>query len=509
MYTVSRLAVVLGLIATPHLAAAQQVELISDDGLLSVEGTLQDFDGKMISVATSYGLIKIPASEVLCKGDCPAGVSLAANDTAWNVSFESARQRILMRTLLSLDFVADNAGVEVEADANGVDIKTAAPASMSTLTYVDQDDDANLRFELGSRAATSFIPGVSLNPADADGRQAFELAIEPFAIVLGDNTGVEALSFENLAEIYSGDYSNWSELGGNDLDIQLYATANAQIQLESLEAGVLRPFDKTASLSILRLANDEKLAQFAAASEGGIGLVSFSAIDPAEATPILNACGGLVRPNAISIANGTYPLTVSSYAVLENSDGVDATTILLDSLSGDAIQNLISASGFASQQITRVPSQIKGARLSKILSTEWPEGLTLAAGGMINDLFAAEQLSIRFDGTPGTDAALARARGDFVRLAEAMERGDFEDHEVIFVGFSNLDGAATALQAADRAAEQMLADFIAFSPAAARTKGTSLRAQGHGSVGVECLASEAGVAESFVEVWVRSTSVTQ
>ncbi|MEM6499654.1 MAG: hypothetical protein AAF709_23410, partial [Pseudomonadota bacterium] len=250
-------------------------------------------------------------------------------------------------------------------------------------------------------------------------------------------------------------------------------------------------------------------AEFTAQSEAGIGMVSLSTVDPSRALAIRNACGSLVYPTSVSVADGTYPLTVSSYAVLDKDSGMDATTILLDSLSGDAIQNVVSASGYAYQRIEQVSAQAKGDRLSRILSTDWPEGLKLSARGMLNDLFAAEQLSIRFDGTPGTDAALARTRGDFVRLAEAIERGDYKDHDVIFVGFSNLDGASSAVQAADRVAEKMLKDFLNFAPSAGRIEATSLRAQGHGSVGVECLASEAGVAESFVEVWIRPTNVTQ
>lgn len=509
MCTVSRLALVLGLVVAPQLAAAQQIELISDDGFLSVEGTFEGFDGALISVKTGYGVIKVPASEVACRGACPPGVDLAPNNTDWTVSFQSERQRILIKTLLSLDFVAMNAGVDVAQTPEGARLETGSPKASSVLTYVGPKDAADLQFRLGSRAATSFIPGIALNSADAEGRQAFELAIEPYAIILGQNTGIEALTFRQLADLFAGNYTNWNELGGNDVSVQLLATASAQRQLEALEAGVLAPFGYAASDRIVRFADDAQLSKFTTQSDGGVGLVSLSEVESGTAIPIRNACGGLVYPEPISIANGTYPLTVSSYAVLDEGRGMDATTILLDSLSGETIQNVVSASGYAYQRIEQVPGEITGERLSRILSTEWPEGMQAAARGLLNDLFAAEQLSIRLDGIPGTDAALARTRGDFVRLSEAIKSGAYTDHEVIFVGFSNLDSAASAVQEAERAAQNMLDAFLAFAPSAGRVEGTTLRAQGHGSVGVECLASEAGVAETFVELWIRPTNVTQ
>ncbi|MCY4336002.1 MAG: hypothetical protein OXC60_15190 [Litoreibacter sp.] len=509
MCTVSRLALLLGLVVTPCFAAAQQAELISDDGLMTVEGTIEAFDGTMISIKTGYGVVKIPASEVACRGECPPGLALAPSNTEWSVSFKSDRQRILIKTLMSLDFVSANAGVDVVPTETGVQLSAGSPKATSVLTYVGPDDDAELRFKLGSHAATSFLPDSSLSAADGQNRQAFELAIEPYGIILGQNTGVESLTLSQIAGLFSGNYTNWNALGGNDLAVQLFATANAQSQLQALEASVLSPFGFSASNNILRFANDDVLSQFTSQSEGGIGMASLNAVDPDKIIPIRNACGGMVYPDAISVAKGTYPLTVSSYAVLDKDRGTDATTILLDSLSGDVIQNVVSASGYAYQKIEQVPADAHGKRLTKMLSADWPEGLKPAARGFLDYLLEAKQLSIRLDGTLGTDAALARTRGDFVRLAEAIESGAYAGHEVVFVGFSNLDSAASAIQEADRVAQKMLDEFIAFTPDANRTAGTTLRAQGHANVGVECFASEAGVEESFVEVWIQPTNVTQ
>lgn len=56
---------------------------------------------------------------------------------------------------------------------------------------------------------------------EAEGLNATVLAYDGIAIVVNPENSVEDLSLEDVAKIYTGEITNWSEVGGNDVEIVL------------------------------------------------------------------------------------------------------------------------------------------------------------------------------------------------------------------------------------------------------------------------------------------------
>lgn len=124
-------------------------------------------------------------------------------------------------------------------------------------------------------------------------------------IVNPSNTAVDNITEEQLADIYSGKITNWSELGGNDADIFVVSreessgTRSAFEELIGLEdAGGL-----TGNAAVSE--GNGPVQAAVAGNENAIGYVSFSFID--ETVKPLTVSG--VEANAENAKAGLYPLS--------------------------------------------------------------------------------------------------------------------------------------------------------------------------------------------------------
>ncbi|MEM7616356.1 MAG: hypothetical protein AAF245_14985, partial [Pseudomonadota bacterium] len=96
------------LLALSAPAQAQEVRLLSTDGLIDFSGTLESFDGDMYALRTNIGLINLPADEVTCVGDpCP---SVNEVTSTFTITGAPAIQRFVMPELL------DGYSLEVDTD---------------------------------------------------------------------------------------------------------------------------------------------------------------------------------------------------------------------------------------------------------------------------------------------------------------------------------------------------------------------------------------------------------
>ncbi len=78
--------------ALSSVAIAEAVVLVSKDGYMTVEGELIALENNFYLVRTSVGEVRIPTSDVSCKGDgCPVAVPVA--DTADEVPPELTSDR--------------------------------------------------------------------------------------------------------------------------------------------------------------------------------------------------------------------------------------------------------------------------------------------------------------------------------------------------------------------------------------------------------------------------------
>jgi len=184
----------------------------------------------------------------------------------------------------------------------------------------------------------------------------FEWDMEPFAIdglifVVNADNPVDSLSVEQVQKIYTGEITNWSEVGGNDVEIipfQRNEEAGSQTMMEKLVMGDLVMTDPPKEYRIETMSGLMETVRNYQDSAGAIGYsVYYYANDMrmAEGLKVLQING--VTPGADSFRDQSYPFTNPYYVVkaAELSED-DPITILFNWILGEEGKKLVERMGY-------------------------------------------------------------------------------------------------------------------------------------------------------------------
>ena len=186
----------------------------------------------------------------------------------------------------------------------------------------------------------------------------FEWEMEPFAVdalVFVVNTGnsVDNLTTEQVQKIYTGEITNWQEVGGEDLEIvpfQRNAEAGSQTAMVNLVMGDLPMMEAPADYVRGEMGDlIEAVASYdnSAAAIGYTVYYYANDMKMADGLKILSIDG--VAPNAETIRSGEYPFLNNYYAVIPAGlSQDDPAKILYDWIFSEDGQRLVAHEGYVS-----------------------------------------------------------------------------------------------------------------------------------------------------------------
>jgi phosphate transport system substrate-binding protein len=175
----------------------------------------------------------------------------------------------------------------------------------------------------------------------ADNIKEVTFAYDGIAIITHPNNKVADISLENLAKIYSGEITNWNQLGGADAPIVVVSregasgTRDAYEELIGLEdAGGL-----TEDATVVE--GNGNVQTTVAGNENAIGYVSFSFID--ETVKALTLEG--VEATAENAKAGSYKLSRPFLLIYDENKYSDAAKAFVDFALSDAGQSYVETHG--------------------------------------------------------------------------------------------------------------------------------------------------------------------
>jgi phosphate transport system substrate-binding protein len=136
----------------------------------------------------------------------------------------------------------------------------------------------------------------------------FSVGKDSVAIVVNPNNPVASsldLTLEEISKIFSGEISNWSELDGDDHEIELYTREEGSGTREVFEIYCMNPFDaEFAAGASVKPSNGEMRASVAG-NKYGIAYVSLGYVD--ETIHAVKIDG--VEATVNNVKSGAYPIT--------------------------------------------------------------------------------------------------------------------------------------------------------------------------------------------------------
>ena len=184
----------------------------------------------------------------------------------------------------------------------------------------------------------------------------FEIEMEPFAmdaLVFMVNAGnpVESLTLEQLRGIYTGEITNWSEVGGEDAEIvafQRNAESGSQVLMEKLVMDGTEMIDPPEGGMVGEMGTLISAVKEYDNSANAIGYtVYYYAHDMqmADGLKLLKVAG--VEPDAETIGSGEYPFLNPYYVAIDAAEPENSMTrVLFDWILGPDGQKLVDMQGY-------------------------------------------------------------------------------------------------------------------------------------------------------------------
>jgi glucose/mannose transport system substrate-binding protein len=133
------------------------------------------------------------------------------------------------------------------------------------------------------------------------------LGLDGIAVFVNRSNPVNGLTKQQIADIFSGKTTDWSQVGGNPGPINLYAGDDKSGTYDTFRSLVLesRPLSPRA----LRYENSAKLSDEVAADANGIGFAGMAFVRGSKPLAISGARAGALLPTPFTVANEHYPLS--------------------------------------------------------------------------------------------------------------------------------------------------------------------------------------------------------
>ena len=189
-------------------------------------------------------------------------------------------------------------------------------------------------------------------------RLGFEWEREPFAtdafiFVVNEDNPVNSITIDEVKRIYTGEITNWSELGGNDQKIipfQRNSDAGSQNLMEKLVMKGTPMMEAPLDYVVTTMGQLMEVVKSYDGSPGAIGYTVYyyaEAMKMAQGLKILSIEG--IEPTPATIRAAEYPLLNPKYAVIPADAEEDAPNrILFNWLLGEEGQQLVAHEGYVS-----------------------------------------------------------------------------------------------------------------------------------------------------------------
>ncbi|GAA0811150.1 phosphate ABC transporter substrate-binding/OmpA family protein [Colwellia asteriadis] len=249
------------------------------------------------------------------------------------------------------------------------------------------------------------------------------IGLDALAIIVNQNNPVKQLSTQTLAKIFSGEISNWSQIGGSDQVIKLFARDTHSGTWDTFKNLVLKKHDLSLASSAQRFESSSKLSTQVSQNEGAIGFIGLNYVLHNKALAIsATKKTNAIYPTRFTVSTEDYPLSrrLYFYTPTNAADTVKEFAHYAISAQG---QNIVANTGLVSQNIQ--------------LEQAYP--LENAPEQYNQYTQTAKRLSLNFRFDYATKDLDNKGKRDLQRLVEFMEQ--HVGRRIVLMGFSDSVGA--------------------------------------------------------------------
>ncbi|MEK9713484.1 MAG: phosphate ABC transporter substrate-binding/OmpA family protein [Thalassolituus sp.] len=254
--------------------------------------------------------------------------------------------------------------------------------------------------------------GVDLSSATSE----HIVGIDGLAIITEPSLPVRSLTVDQLKSIFTGELSDWSEVGGPSLPISVFARDDKSGTWDSFNHMVLKKAPLVESAQ--RFESNDELSDVVSRTRGAIGFVGLASVRQAKVLAVSAGEAEALLPNQLTVATEDYALSRRLYMYTQGRSANRYAADFIDFVTSEG-QKQVAAVGFVSQDIMALT----------------PDNVSSLPDYVREQVAGAQRLSVNFRFKDGSASLDNKARRDIARLVEYARQ--HEGAEVLVYGHAS------------------------------------------------------------------------
>jgi phosphate transport system substrate-binding protein len=265
------------------------------------------------------------------------------------------------------------------------------------------------------------------------------IALDGIAVIVNPSNPVSSLTKAQIAEVFGGTFTRWSDVGGADQPIVVHARDDKSGTYDTFKHLVLA--DRKLTADAKRHESSEELSDAVAGDARAVGFIGLPYVRSAKAVMVQDAGSVPLLPSPMTVSTEDYPLARRLYLYIPADASVVARDFVDFALSEEG-QRVVQSAGFVALYPECDPSPARCATCPR---------------EYLDAVHGACRISIDFRFDRGTMQLDTRALRDLTRVVAMMGRSEYIGRSLALLGFS--DGKAT--RADQASSSQQRASIVA------------------------------------------------
>ena len=243
------------------------------------------------------------------------------------------------------------------------------------------------------------------------------VGIDGLAIIVNPQNPVAELSVDDIAQIFSGGYTDWAQVGGRPGPIHLYARDENSGTWDSFAGMVLGKRSLPAGTP--RFESSDELSHKVAQDPNGIGFVGLASVHDSRLLAVSDGSSKALKPNKLTVATEDYALSRRLYLYVNAKTENPYVNEFINFVQEDEGQKVVAETGFVSQELQAVMPEFY---------SELPQDFR----ELTND---ARRLTINFRFQEGSAHLDNKGLQDVERLVSYLQKQG--QSEIVLIGFGD------------------------------------------------------------------------
>lgn len=272
------------------------------------------------------------------------------------------------------------------------------------------------------------------------------LALDGLAVIVNPANPVRQLSLDQVAQIFAGQITSWSAVGGPSAPIVVHRRDDKSGTYDTFNSLVLSPRKVKPSPQATAHESSETLSEAVFRDQNAIGFIGLPYINRNKPLPIAESCGITTAASRFTVKSESYPLARRLYLYSFGRPKHRAAQDLLEFVMSDEAQPTIQEAGFVEQSV-----EIQAAADQQA----WADGLASAAGAYLpagkelpqparatlaRTIAGAQRTSLVLRFERASSALDTRAQQDVARFARYLRSPEARGKRFWIAGFADSDG---------------------------------------------------------------------